>query len=76
MDQNLHHGKLLTFLEDENRWQLKFNNVYDDTLYPMKRDSVLKYADAKSSTYNIYQFYTVYIRLPTMDEEVQGTEYK
>ena len=42
----------------------------------MKRDSVLKYADAKSSTYNIYQFYTVYIRLPTMDEEVQGTEYK
>ena len=52
--QNLHQGKLHSFLGDSNQWLLKMDDINEEHMYPIQWDAVLKYADVDTSTYNTY----------------------
>ena len=50
----LHHDRIVMFVEDTNKWQLLLDNVSDPTHYTMSWEGLLEYADVEAGTYSSY----------------------
>ena len=50
----LHHGPIVMFVEDTNKWQLLLDNVNDPKHYAMNWEGIFEYADVEAGIYLSY----------------------
>ena len=65
---NLHNGKIVSFDQKKERWNLLLDSRDDDELYGMNYEALCKYSDELSSTFDDYHLTYQPVRMH--DEEI------
>ena len=65
---NLHNGKIVSFDQKKERWNLLLDTRDDDELYGMNYEALCKYSDELSSTFDDYHLTYQPVRMH--DEEI------
>ena len=72
---NLHQGSIDSFLEDQNLWLLKMDDINEQELYHIRWDAVLKYVDVEAGTFAAYRLPAVPVPLPADEAEIARKKY-
>ena len=72
---NLHQSSIDSFLEDQNLWLLKMDDINEQELYHLQWDALLAYTDVEAGTFATYRLPTVPVPPPSSAKEIGGKKY-